>query len=279
MREGKLRCQGAFAHPILAGCFWASVLPLIAAQWWRGGLARWLSVIGLAGASVVIVLCASSTPLMAALFGAISGAMFVARRWMRIVRWSLLAVVVALHVVMIAPVWHLISRLQVIGGSTSYHRFALIDSAICYGREWWMMGTTVGTAHWGYGMEDVTNYYIVQGLQGGIGLLALFVGVIAMGYRAVGTTWRAAGKSRANQVLAWAMGVSLFVHTTSFLGVSYFGQINLIWYLTLAIIASLEAFATVKAKAPVPTPSRVRRTRRRAVAQPVPAGVWSIGLN
>ena len=31
VREGRLRCQGAFAHPILAGCFWAEQLPLIAA--------------------------------------------------------------------------------------------------------------------------------------------------------------------------------------------------------------------------------------------------------
>ena len=29
VRQGKLRCQGAFAHPILAGCFWAALCPMI----------------------------------------------------------------------------------------------------------------------------------------------------------------------------------------------------------------------------------------------------------
>src|SRR5690606_31947238 len=28
MREGRLRCQGPFAHPIIAGTFWAATLPL-----------------------------------------------------------------------------------------------------------------------------------------------------------------------------------------------------------------------------------------------------------
>src|SRR5579859_396556 len=40
VRDGRLRCCGAFAHPILAGCFWGAVLPMIVAQWWRGGKYR-----------------------------------------------------------------------------------------------------------------------------------------------------------------------------------------------------------------------------------------------
>jgi len=57
----------------------------------------------------------------------------------------------------------------------------------------------------------------------------------------VGRLWRrAAKKKRADLILSWALGVSLFVHCMSFLGVSYFGQISMLWYLSLAMIASLS---------------------------------------
>ena len=40
VREGVLRCQGPFAHPILAGAFGSALLPLCVGLWWqqRGGL-------------------------------------------------------------------------------------------------------------------------------------------------------------------------------------------------------------------------------------------------
>src|SRR5262249_36935146 len=52
IREGKLRCQGAFAHPILAGCFWASLVPLMGAGLWMGPKVRAWCIPGLI-ASVV----------------------------------------------------------------------------------------------------------------------------------------------------------------------------------------------------------------------------------
>jgi hypothetical protein len=42
-------------------------------------------------------------------------------------------------------------------------------------------------------------------------------------------------------MLAWALGVSLFVHAVSFIGVSYFGQITMLWYLSLAVPSSLAS--------------------------------------
>ena len=34
--------------------------------------------------------------------------------------------------------------------------------------------------------------------------------------------------------------VALFVHVANFMAVSYFGQIIMVWYMTLAVIASLD---------------------------------------
>src|SRR5687768_8466206 len=130
VREGRLRCTGAFAHPILAGCFWAAVLPLIGAWWWRGPSSRILAGVGVASCAVIIIACASSTPVMAVVFGVIGWLMYLARQYMRPMRWALLGVLVLLHLVMNAPVWHLIARVNVVGGSTGWHRYILIDKAI-----------------------------------------------------------------------------------------------------------------------------------------------------
>jgi hypothetical protein len=161
--------------------------------------------------------------------------------------------------VMSAPVWHLLARADIVSSSTGYHRYALIDGAIKHIDEWFWCGTSIGTAHWGFGLFDVTNHYLVQGLQGGIAQLVLFITMIAYGYRGVGRMWRAAGKDKAAVMLAWAVGVSLFIHCCNFIAVTYFGQINMLWYLSLALIGSLE-------------PAVVRRkvARKRAVSATSP---------
>lgn len=256
-RGGRLRCQGAFAHPILAGCFWASLLPLIVAQWWQGARAASGAVIGTACSCAIIILCASSTPVAAVVFGIVAAACFPLRRWMRSVRWMVVFALAALHLIMKAPVWHLISRIDLVGGSTGWHRFNLIDQAINRVGEWGLYGSTIGTAHWGYGLEDVTNFYVVQGLHGGLPLLAMFVLMIGVAFAGVGRMWREQ-RDRAALIGAWALGVSLFIHATSFLAIAYFGQIIMVWYLTLAMIGSLTPARSAVV-------ARDRQPRRRKV--------------
>lgn len=265
IREGRLRCQGAFAHPILAGCFWAAFVPLIALGLRKRGNVRIGAIVGLACSMAIIAACASSTPVMAVLFAMLAASFYPFRHWMRWIRWSLLATIVGLHLVMKAPVWQLIARIDVVSGSTGWHRFYLIDNAINHFDEWWLHGTSVGTAHWGYGMVDVTNWYVVQGLHGGIGLLLLFVLLLAMAYQSVGRMVRQAGHDAERRRLSWALGICLFTHTMNFIAVSYFGQINTIWYLLLATIASLSYLpATVAVNTAVP--------QRRRVVAAIPRG-------
>ena len=246
IRDGRMRCQGAYAHPILAGCYWAGVLPLMAALWWRKRSDRRWAVIGVVCGLVIIVLCASSTPAAAVGFGILGAAFFVFRRHMRGVRWTLVAAVIALHLVMKQPVWHLISRIDFAGGSTGYYRFTLIDATIQHFSEWWLLGIQSNAA-WGkdYGhyVDDITNQYVLEGLRGGIWALTLFVLLIAAAFGSVGRRWRLEEGKRANLIMSWALGVSLFVHCVIFIGVSYFGQITMLWYLTLAMIGSLAPSA------------------------------------
>jgi hypothetical protein len=262
IREGRMRCQGAFAHPIIAGCFWASMLPLVTALWWRGSVGRVWCMLGTGTMLGIVILTASSTPITAVAFGVFGWVMFLARRYMGWVILGTTALLVMLHMVMKAPVWHLISRIQITAGNTGYHRFMLIDSAIRRFDEWALLGTRT-TAHWFWGGQDVTNQYVLEGVTGGAITLVLFIVTLVLAFRMVGVCWRSASGSRAGMLAAWSIGVMFFVHATNFIGVSYFGQATPLWYMHLAIAASMyEAVRRASrgraATSPPPVTSRSR---------------------
>ena len=82
--------------------------------------------------------------------------------------------------------------------------------------------------------------YCVYCALGVLLTLCLFLLLIVLAVRNIGTLLRVSGQSSEKQVLAWSLGVALLVHVLSFMAVSYFGQIIVLWYLTLAMIASVQ---------------------------------------
>lgn len=248
-REGKVRAQGAFPHAIVAGCFWAALIPLILSRFWTHPDRRTLAAAGLAAALLVIFTTASSTPVAGAFVALATAACFPLRRHLRLVRWGAVFLLIGLEIAMEAPVWHLISRIDLVGGSTGWHRYHLIDQAIRRFPEWALIGTR-STDHWGHGLFDVTNQYVYEGVRGGVLGLGLFVASMCLAFRGVGRALRATERDRRARILAWMVGVSLFVHAAMFLAVSYFGQMYSLWYFTLAAAACLES-RTAEARAPV----------------------------
>lgn len=238
IREDRMRCQGAFAHPIIAGCFWASVLPMIVALFWWGPVNRLLALVGTFCALAIVFLSASSTPVMGVIFAVVGGLLFFTRFWMKQILIGVVILLFALHLSMKAPVWHLVSRITVAKGNTGYHRFLLIDNAIRHFSEWAALGTK-STAHWFWGGQDVTNQYVLEAVRGGFLALALFVATIWLCFAANGRTWRVWSKDAPRLYMSWALGVCLFVHCTNFIGVSYFGQGVFLWYLALAMTVSM----------------------------------------
>ncbi len=186
------------------------------------------------------------------------------RHYMKLIRWGALFILVALHMVMKTPVWHLIARIDFVSGSTGYHRYLLIDQAIKHFGEWWLIGIR-STLHW-EGLFDITNQYIWEGVQGGFLTLALFVTIIVLAFRGIGRSWRISTGDRYQLALFWALGVSLFVHCMNFLGVSYFGQIYVLWYLLLAIIGSISP-ATARLRHWTPAVIQNLTQRRNAAAK------------
>jgi len=240
VRDGKIRCQGAYSHPIIAGVFWASVMPLAAMGWWIKKSWRPMAVVGASCCFMIAYFTASSTSLAAvgaAFFGA---ALWPFRKKMFRLQMLVLFGLVCLHFLMRAPVWHLIARVDIVGGSTGYHRYKLIDNAIRHLDEWAILGTRT-TAHWGYGQQDITVEYVLQGVRGGLITLALFVSIILTAFAMIGRARRLTVHGGPREKIIWAIGVSMGVHVASFIGVSYFGQATMVWNLSLALSASVLA--------------------------------------
>lgn len=240
VREGSLRCEGPFAHPILAGTFGATLFPMFVGLYWQKREWRW-SLLAIAASLVIVVTSASSGPLLTAVFAILGLALWPLRNRMRTLRYSILGALVSLHLVMKAPVWFLLARIDIVQGSTGYHRAYLIDRAVANFWDWWLVGTR-STWKWAgkdAHLFDITNAYILNGANGGLLTMILFIAIIALSFKAVGRSVRLRQESKPYAQLTWGLGAALFAHAATFISVSYFDQNFVNWYLLLAMISAV----------------------------------------
>ncbi len=239
VRDGKIRSQGVFGHPILAGTFAATLIPLLIGLW-KSGRARWITFIGICGAVLMVYSSASSTPVLTLAAGLLGIFLWPIRRKMRILRWGIVGFLVACQLVMKAPVWFLIARMDVVGASSGYHRAELVDVFIRHFFDWWLVGTReAGT--WGWEMFDLSNQYVSRGESGGLVAFILFIALISRSFGQLGNARKSPGKNRKQEWLLWCMGAALFAHVMGFLGVTYWDQTAVAWYGLLAIISATTA--------------------------------------
>jgi hypothetical protein len=236
VRDGQFRAQGPFVISIIAGTLGAVLLPLFVGIW-QQKTRRKLAAAGIVAAVAMIISCASSTPILALGGGVAALAFWRFRRSMRVFRWGVLATLVGLHLVMKAPVWALIGRVDVIGGSSGDHRFLLVDRFISHFFDWWLLGTRY-TGDWGYLMGDTANEYVSEGTQGGLVTLGLFIAILVVGFQLLGRARKLDRAPQVEQKLLWALGSTLFACAVSFIGITFFDQSQVIWYTILGLIAS-----------------------------------------
>jgi hypothetical protein len=269
LRDGALRCQGPFAHPILAGTFGATLVPLFIGMWYTRRN-RLLATAAIISCIVIVVTSASSGPALAAVAGVVASLSWYRRQWLRKLRWSAALGLVFLQMVMKAPVWFLMARVDIFGGSTGYHRAWLIDTAVKHFSEWWLFGIK-NSGIWDPMLADVTNQYLVEGFDGGILTMLLFITVIVLCFRAVGiASRRSTGfEPRALRLCIWSLGASLFAHALGFLSISYFDQNEVNWYMLLAMISIATAPYLARRKSP-----GVTQTAASKLAEP--PGVWDV---
>lgn len=249
-REGHIRAQGPFRHPILAGTVGATTFPLMVAIWKTSPIAAKIGTI----ACVTMVLTSFSSAPWMSFFWATVALLF--WRWRHLTKEIRIAAVVCyllLELVMKAPAYYLIARIDLSGGSTGWHRARLIESAIEHIHEWWFAGTDY-TRHWmptGVSWSpdhtDITNHYIKMGILGGMPLMVLFVLTLWLGFRYVGQALKSQDCNQGSSFsfFLWCLGSALFAHAVTFVGVSYFDQAFVFLYLTLALISSTRSMSLV----------------------------------
>jgi hypothetical protein len=248
-RSGTLRCQGPFAHPILAGAFGAALMPFFISLWPQGGLKKLMALMGIASSTVIVYAAGSSGPVGSYLAGAVALLMWPMRNHLRAVRWGIVLGLSILQIFMKAPVWFLLGRVSFFSGSDGWHRAYLIDRAVANFADWWLVGTK-STEAWGYSLWDVTNQFIVEASNGGLITLILFITIIVRCFRTVGLRVRQTeGEPHRWRFLFWALGASLLAHVTTYMSISYFDQNIVNWYLLLAMIATGTALPETHADA------------------------------
>jgi len=252
LRHGKFRAMGPFAHAILAGTVGAMCVPMAVLEWRSN---RKYAIAGLFGSLGMVYASGSSGPALMTV--AILAAMFL-WRWrerLRVMRWAVLGGLIILNAIMNDPVYFLLARIDITGGSTGWHRAELIRSSIMHLSEWWAVGTDY-TRHWmptgihaNTRHTDITNFYLQMGVWGGLLLMVLFIATLYVAFEGIGQALQRTIGARHPQIfLIWTIGSILFGHIVNFFSISYFDQSIVFFYLTLAIVGMLIGLKTQSAQ-------------------------------
>ncbi len=239
VRGGTVRAQGPFQHELLAGTFGATLFALFFLLW-KSGKAQILGIVAMIASTSIVVVSASSTAIMAYGAALVGICAWPLRRHMRTVRWGIVAGIVGLSLVMKAPVWFIIQHLDVVGGSSGYHRAMLINDFIVHFPDWWLMGTSEN-GRWGTNMWDLCNQYVSEGQLGGLATFICFIAIICMAFSKVGIARKAVEGDREKEWYFWLFGAALFSHTIAFFGISYFDQTRVSWFALLAMVVTATA--------------------------------------
>jgi hypothetical protein len=235
----RFRCWGPFGHAILAGVFGATLLPILLGYLWRSGKDRMFGFVGVVAVTVVVLTSNSSTPVMAYMASVGALCLWPIRKHMRAVRWGIVLSLIPIQLSMHNPVWHIIGRLDFLGGD-AWGREQLVDNFFRHFGEWWLFGTK-STADWGFSMWDLSNQFVAVGEDHGLLPFIFFIATLVYAFRYVGSARKASEGSKKQGWFFWALGAGLVSHIAGFFGVSYFDQTKLAWYFLLVAISVVTA--------------------------------------
>lgn len=244
VRDGHARARGPFAHAILAGTVGATCLPM-ALYFWKSRAGY--CVLGLLAGGGIVFASTSSSPVMMMVFMLTGLLLWRVRGRLGMIRLLVGGAVIVLDVMMKDPVYFLMARIDVTGGSTGWHRARLIQSAIEHLDEWWLGGTDY-TRHWlSTGIPanlmhtDITNHLLAMGVMGGLALMMIFVTVVFSAFSMVGRALlQSRDRAKNEAFLIWTLGTLLFGHVMNFMSISLFDQSAVFFYLILAGIGAVE---------------------------------------
>lgn len=250
VREGHVRAEGAMGT-LYAGAIAGALTPLFV--WlWTERKSRMAAAAGLLGAASMIFASHASTSWMACGAGLVALAFWPLRKMMRLVRCGIVAMLVGLHLVMHGPVWSLIEKIDLTGGSSSYHRYELVDNCIRHFSEWWLIGYK-DYYSWGFCMFDLCDQWVVAAVTGGLVTLVLYIMIYSRGFGAIGAARRRVEGDKREEWFFWCLGVFLFGNIAVSFGINYMFHLLMCFFLGLACI-SVAAYRTNPAEIPAAEP-------------------------
>ena len=256
VREGRIRSQGAFATYIEAGVFGANLIPLFVLLW-SERKSRGMAFLGMLGAVTMVLTCTSSTPLLSFAAGILGFCLWQFRSQLRLFRQGLVAMLVGLHLVMKAPVWALIARVDLTGSSSGDHRYHLIDATIRHFTDWWLIGYKNYPA-WGWDMWDLSDQYVAVCLTGGLISFIIFISILYRSFAGLGTARKRVAGDRKEEWFLWCLGVALFANVVAWFGCAAWakGEAALSALLAMISVATFEAMRPGEIKVEVVDDSR-----------------------
>jgi hypothetical protein len=240
IRNGHVRSEGVMGT-LFGGTFAGVIIPLF--LWLRTEKeSKKEATAGLIGATSMVMASHASTALLAYGSGLVGLCFWPLRKRMRLVRYGIVATLVVLHLFMNGPVWSLIEKIDLTGGSSSYHRYMLVDNCIRHFDQWWLLGFQYpGT--WGFDMWDLCNQFVAAALSGGLVGLTLFITIYSRSFAAIGKARKLVNGNRRYEWFLWSLGSTMFANTVASFGINYMLQLQLLFFSVLACIsvASFEA--------------------------------------
>jgi hypothetical protein len=242
IREGTARAQGTFVHAILAGVFGATLLPIFFGYLRRQRRRAALAYVFSAAALTMVITCYSSTPLVACAVGICVLCCWHLRHNTRPIRYGIYGTILGLHIVMKAPVWALIQRMDV-GGGTGYHRFVLVDETIRHFWDWCLVGVK-DYGLWGHDMWDLANAYVTAALSGGLLTFILLIVLLRRVFSALSRFRSRSKRDLDMQWTAWGFTAATVTHAFAFFGITYMDQTKVLWMAFLVMVGVITAKQT-----------------------------------
>jgi hypothetical protein len=248
-REGRIRCFGSFRNASVLGSLGASFFPLYIGLFLSKSR-RVFAIIGTILSLGIVWFSNSGGPLGFTMVGVLGWISWLRRGRMRLIRRVGVILIAVLVLIMKAPIWYLPAKFGFITGGDAWHRAYLMDVAFQHLKEWWLWGMPEKeTSEWlPYTLDsthsaDISNQFISLGLAAGLMAIALFVWLFIRVFRSLGkelsATRLASPRPCGNEYLLWGLGVMLAGHVVNLLGITYFDQFYVIWFMQLALISTL----------------------------------------
>lgn len=243
IRDGRIRAQGSFSHPILAGSIGAACFPLAVALWKDSKL---ISLISMSVAVVIVIASASSGPIMSIVFASVALGFWHFKHHFSKLKYIALTTYVGLSIVMSRPPYYVMSMIDLTGSSTGYHRAMLIEQSLKYLNEWWLFGTD-RTVHWmpnqGRISEyhtDVTNYYLAFGVSAGLPAMLIVITVVLRSASKVGKIANDQTVPKEHRFTIWCVGAMLFANAATSMSVAFFGQATVFFWFAVGVLAGYK---------------------------------------